>query len=204
MLAGRVGYELSSGLGFEIDFGQIGGLEMTNRRKTTLLGEQQTPVAVDIKDQVTVGGLFFGVGASYTFLRKPVIAAFAVGVSQWYAKIEVTREGTAVTDEAPSPRTMTSTSNQDTATFTVFSPELRFGYPVHEHLEIGIGLGAFIVPGADVRPKVVQTPEATATDTQPESNGKTIGFVPQPNATPESAISSFGLFRGSVYVRAPF
>ena len=71
---------------------------------------------------------------------------------------------------------------------------------------------------AEVRPKIVQTPQATSTDTQPKvanpdldcsatptpAGCKAIGFVPQPNATPESAIGTFVLPRASIFVRFAF
>lgn len=205
-LTGRLGYELSNGLGVEVDVGMVNGISMSNTRHLTLRGEQMVPVDATITDEVNAAGPFVGFGVSYAFLRKPIVATAVLGVAQWFATIDTTRSGSVATDAAPSPRPLRpeSAEAQETATITVLTPELRFGYPLHEHLEIGIGLGAFLAVGAEVRPKVVQSPQSTADDPQPKSGGKAIGFVPQPTATPESALETFALFRASLYLRAPF
>jgi hypothetical protein len=95
-------------------------------------------------------------------------------------------------------------------TFPWVAPEVRLGYPISDAVQVGASLGVFIGI-ADVRPKIVQTPQSTPTDQQPsvplqpgETAPRAIGFVPQPNATPEAAIGTFVLPQASLFVRVAF
>lgn len=226
----RAGYEIAPGLSLELDLGYA-YVSSKVARKTRLLGEQQTPVNVDITDEWTLGGFMAGVGASYRFFRKPVALYGAItGGVIFGAKVRDHRGGTtpclvgdsptgsatcssAETQAAPSPRPMLPTSGSINKTIPWFAPEVRVAYPLSDSLQIGLSFGAMIGI-ADARPKVVQTPQATSTDTQPKvadpacastpASCKAIGFVPQPNATPESAIGTFILPRAAVFVRFAF
>jgi len=223
----RAGYELAPGLSIELDLGYA---YVTSKvaRKTRLLGEQQIPVNVDITDEWSMAGFMAGVGASYRFLRKPVAIYGAVtGGLILGATVRDRRGGTtpclvldsptgsatcssAETRDDPNPRPMLPTSGTEKKTIPFFTPEIRIAFPITDSLQVGFSLGAMIGI-ADVRPKIVQTPQATSKDTQPAvpstdpaAPRKAIGFVPQPNATPESAIGTFILPRAAIFIRFAF
>lgn len=205
-LEGRFAYQFGgSDFAIEAGLGYIAKLNMRVARRTKLFGEQSVPVDVDIADDVSVSGTFVTIGASYTFLRKPVIGALALGFGNWWADLETTRSGTAVTAEAPSPREMKPTTSSDKASMFLVVPEARLAYPVLPNLQVGASVGGFFTFG-DAAPKVVQTPVATPTDPQPKVPGTTnaIGFVPQPNAEPQTAMDSPVLFRGALFVSGVF
>jgi hypothetical protein len=204
-LEGRLSYQLpATALGFEVGIGYIGGLGMRVTRDTTLLGEQNTPVSVHITDDVRVSGAFAVVGVSYAFIQKPVVFAGALSAGNWWAELETTRTGTAVTAAPPSPREMKGASKEEKANMLLVIPEVRLAYPVLPNLQVGLSLGGFFTFG-EARPKVVQTPVATPTDTQPAvPGGGAIGFVPQTNATPQSAMDSPILFRSALFVSGVF
>jgi hypothetical protein len=97
-------------------------------------------------------------------------------------------------------------------TFPWFAPEVRAAYPLTDAVQIGLAVGVFIGI-TDARPKVVQTPQATKTDPQPSvppqpgdnpATSRAIGFVPQPNASPESAVGTFVIPRASLFLRIAF
>jgi hypothetical protein len=201
-MLGRVGYQLTMGLGFELDLG-LYNFSTRVTRNTTLLGEQANPVAVNITDETAVGGPFVGANVTYNVVKKPLVTTLALGIAQWFTTVETKRTGTAVTEAQPSPRTMTSSKSEESASFTMIVPEVRVAYPIANFLQVGISFGAFAAIG-ESRPKVTQTPQTTPTDSQPSANGRPIGFVPQPGATPESAIDSPILFRSALFARALF
>lgn len=228
----RAGYEIAPGLSLEVDLGYA-YVKSSLSRKTRLLGEQQAPVKVDVTDEWSMGGFMAGIGASYRFLRKPIVVYGAItGGLILGATVRDRRGGStpcltpdakdasgnavpsgnvtgsatcssAETDATPNPRPMLPTSGSEKKTIPWFAPEVRIAYPISESLQIGLAVGAMIGI-ADVRPKIVQTPQATLTDSQPKTGGKAIGFVPQPNASPESAIGTFILPRAAVFVRLAF
>lgn len=208
-LEGRVGYQLpGSDLAFEVGLGYIAGLNATVARRTTLLGEQSVPVSVDIKDDVSASGIFAAVGVSYTFFRKPVVGALAVSVGNWWTEIETTRSGTAVTAAPPSPREMKPVSTATDANMLLVMPEARLAYPVLANLHVGLSLGGFFAFG-EARPRIIQTPVVAPGDSQPSAPGtgvppRPIGFVPQPNAEPESAIDGPIMFRSALFVSGLF
>lgn len=218
----RAGYELAPGLSLELDLGYA---YVTSKlsRKTRLFGEQQVPVKVDITDEWSMRGFMAGVGVSYRFLRKPIAVYGAItGGVIFGGRVNDRRGGdatcldkvtgaptgpstcaTAEVDADPKTRPMLATNNTQTKTIPWFAPEIRVALPITDAVQVGLAVGAFIGI-ADVRPKIVQTPQATPSDSQPKSDSKAIGFVPQPNANPESAIGTFILPRASVFVRFAF
>ncbi len=204
-LEGRFAYQFpGTDLAIEAGLGYISGFNMRVTRDTVLHGEQSAPVNVNITDDVSVSGTFVAIGVSYTFFRKPIIGALAVAGGNWWAELETSRSGTAVTADPPSPREMKSVKETDKPSMLVFIPEARLAYPVLPNLQIGLSLGAFFAFG-ESRPKVMQTPVATPTDTQPKTpGGQTIGFVPQPNVPPETALDSPILFRSALFVSGVF
>jgi len=206
-LEGRLAYQFGgSDLAVAAGLGYIAKLNMRVARQTKLLGEQAVPVDVNIADDVSAAGAFVTVGASYTFLRKPLLGAVAVGLGNWWANVETTRTGTAVTAEQPSPREMRPVTASEARSLFLVVPEARLAYPVLPNLHVGASLGGFFTFG-EARPKVMQTPAATATDPQPSVPGdprRAIGFVPQPTAEPESAMDSPILFRGALFVSGVF
>lgn len=205
----RLGYELNGGLGFSAELGQVVGIEMVNRRQTTMYGEQQIKVPVDVKDEVKVSGVFVGIAVSYTFMRKPIIGTASLGGGQWYSTLDFKRSGTAAVDGDPARRLSTVESGVDNTeaiatTITVFTPEVRFAYPLHKHFELGVSLGMFMALGAEVRPKAYTTPGLNPDKTPPRIDNKPVGFVPQPNSTFETAMETFAMFRGAIDLRVPF
>jgi len=239
----RGGYEVAPGLSIELDIGYA-YVRSALSRKTRLTGEQSTPVNVDITDEWSMRGFMVGVGAAYRFLRKPVALYGAVSggvlvgasvrdrrsgstacLTPAQAGVTTRPSGTnncssAETLAEPSPRSMLPTNSQPvSATIPWVAPELRLGIPIGEAIQVGVSLGVFIGI-ADVRPKVVQTPQATEcstadamagtckADPQPAvkdpASPRAIGFVPQPNATPETAIGTFILPRAALFLRVAF
>lgn len=224
----RAGYEIAPGLSLELNVGYA-YVKAALSRKTRLIGEQSTPVNVDIKDEWSMRGFMIGVGAAYRFFSKPVAlyGAISGGVLVGASVKDrrsgeiacLTPQGTpsgtnncsgAETRVEPSPRSMLPTNSTPISTTIPWvAPEVRLGYPINDSVQVGAALGVFIGI-ADVRPKVVQTPQATPTDPQPSVPGaagepsRAIGFVPQPNATPETAIGTFVLPQASLFVRVAF
>ncbi len=225
----RAGYEVAPGLSIELELGYA---YVTSKlsRKTKLLGEQSVPVDVDITDEFSLSGFVVGVGASYAFIRRPIVIAGAItGGAIISARIRNTRGGTtqctdparagaadcsgAVTEAQPSPRAMNPTTGSDKKTIPWFTPEIRVSYPITESFSVGLGIGVFIGIG-EGRPRITQTPTTSANDLDDRGvpnqkpsvpgPGGTIGFIPQTNANPESAIGTFILPRATLFVKLAF
>lgn len=198
----RAGYELGFGLGFEAELGYASVLARV-ARSTTLYGEQSNPVAVNITDETSIGGPFAAASVTYSPMRKPIVPTLALGIGQWFTTVEHSRTGTAVTDAQPSPRALTPSGSDTSASFTLLIPEVRVAYPVLDMLQIGVSVGAFVVIG-ETRPAVRQAPRSEPGDPTPTSNGKPIGFVPSVQSKAESALENALLVRTALYVRALF
>lgn len=220
----RGGYEIAPGLSLELDIGYA-YISSSLSRKTRLFGEQQAPVNVNITDTWTVAGFVVGIGASYRFLRKPIAIYGALSAGAILgARVRDRRSGdaqclppstatdcpTAETRDAPTDRPMVPFSAVETKTIPWIAPEFRFALPITEAMQLGLSIGAFIGT-TDARPKIQQTPQATATDSQPaippqpgDTTRRPIGFVPQPNAKAESAVQTFVLPRAALFFRLAF
>jgi hypothetical protein len=241
----RAGYEIAPGFSLELDVGYA-YVKSSLSRKTRLIGEQSTPVNVDIQDDWSMSGFMAGLGVAYRFIRSPVAVYGALsGGVIINARVRDRRSGSvaclnatgtapsgatncsgAETRLDPSPRSMLPTSSAqypdtERKTFPWFAPEVRVAYPLGDAVQIGLSLGVFIGI-ADARPKVVQTPQATncpagavgcTPDPQPSvppqpgddpAKSRAIGFVPQPNASPETAVGTFVIPRASLFVRIAF
>lgn len=224
----RAGYEVAPGLSLELDLGYM-YVQSSISRKMTLRGEQQVPVKVDIMDEWTVRGFMAGVGLSYRFLRKPIAVYGAltggviIGAKAYdrrsgtagclYAETDGAQAGlpnpaqnncsTAEVDADPKIRPMLPDNRTASKTVPWFAPEIRVAYPITDALQVGLAFGA-LIGIADLRPKIQQTPQASVTDKTPKVDGRAIGFVPQPNANPESAVGTFVLPRASLFVRLAF
>ncbi|MBI2391378.1 MAG: PEGA domain-containing protein [Deltaproteobacteria bacterium] len=244
----RAGYEIAPGLSLELDLGYA-YVKSSLSRTTRLLGEQSTPVKVDITDEWSMSGFLAGVGASYRFLRKPLAVYGAItGGVIFGARVRdrrggdtpcLTTDGSGLSGAANcssaevasgvnsgTQRSMLPDIDTVKQTFPWFAPEIRIAYPITDSIQIGLSFGAFIGI-TDARPKIIQTPQAVTCppgavgctpDPQPKvpdptlncaqtpapTGCKAIGFVPQPNLQPESAIGTFILPRTALFVRLAF
>ncbi len=208
MVGARFGYELAAGLAFEAELGLLTGGSMKIARDKILLGEQAAPVPTQLVDEVKFGGPMLLAGASYAVIRSPIVLSPAFGLGVLFAKYEVARSGTATTDAPPSPRPMASTtSSSESATHVIAVPEIRAALPIGEHVQLGLSFAALIILDGEIRPKLTQTPTSSPDDpnSKPTSGGRVIGFLPQTNATPESAVEGpIVLFRPTAYTRFLF
>jgi hypothetical protein len=228
----RAGYEVAPGLAIELELGYMYAKASVSR-KTTLFGEQSTPVKVDITDDFSLSGFVVGAGASYAFIRRPIVLSGAIiGGAIIGAKVKERRSGSTpcldpagsgnpsgATDcssaevlKAPTTRPMLPATGggQTSKTLPFFAPQVRVAYPITDAFQVGLGLGVLIGIG-EIRPEVKQTPQAvptdkTATATGTDGNPHSIGFVPQPaqNATPQSAIGTFIIPRAELFFKLAF
>jgi hypothetical protein len=222
----RGGYEVAPGLSIELDVGYA-YIQSSLSRKTTLSGEGQVPVKVDITDTWTVTGFVVGAGLAYRFLRKPIMIYGALtGGAILGARVRDRRSGNlpciaptvgddcsgAEVRDPPSPRAMAPFSAQESKTIPWIAPEFRFGLPLGDAMQVGLSIGAFIGT-TDARPRIQQTPLGSGTDQQPAipplpgdkpTDRRPIGFVPQPGTNPESAVQTFVLPRVALYFRLAF
>ncbi|MGZ5967911.1 MAG: PEGA domain-containing protein, partial [Polyangiales bacterium] len=224
----RAGYEVAPGLSIELELGYMYA-KANVARKTTLYGEQSTPVKVDVTDDWSLSGFVVGLGASYAFIRRPIVLSGAIaGGAIIGAKVKDRRSGTTpcldnngvpngATDcssaevlKDPTTRPMLPTTGTASKTIPFFAPQLRIAMPITEAFQIGLGLGVLIGIG-ELRPEIKQTPQAVPTDKTAMATGTdgkphSIGFVPQPaqNATPESAIGTFIIPRAELFFKLAF
>jgi hypothetical protein len=226
----RAGYEVAPGLAIEVELGYA-YVRSSLSRKMTMFGEQNARVAVDVTDEWSLRGIVFGVGASYAFVRRPIIVTGAItGGAIIGATIRDRRGGTTPclsrggvpecsgveTSQPPSPRSMPAVTGSESKTIPWFTPEIRIAYPITEAFQIGIGLGAF-VGITDARPRVAQTPDRSPQDLDerglpvpprtaptPDQPARSIGFVPSSDRAPETAVGTFVLPRASLFVKLAF
>lgn len=223
----RGGYEIAPGLSLELDLGYQ-YVKSSLSRRVTLAGELNARADADITDEWSMSGLSVGIGVSYAFIRRPIVIAGALsGGAIVGGKVRDHRGGSAecldpttgqpngsltcstvVVAQPPSPRPMLPNAATVSKTIPWFTPEVRIAYPVSDAVSVGLGLGVFIGIG-ESRPQVSQTPQGTPTDRTPGvvgSDGKvhSIGFVPQLNSQPESAVGTFLFPRASLFVKLAF
>jgi len=200
----RAGYDVAPQLAIELSAGFLSA-KMSVSRKTQLAGDSGLLVPVDIADSATLSGPLIGLGASFAFFKKPIVLSGALSAGTILARAKDSRNGTVTTDAAPTKRDLTPNPASDTISKVVpfIAPELRFAYPIGDQLQIGLSLGA-LIGITDARPKVRLQPTTSASDPggTPKYNGSSIGFVPR--GDPESAIGTFLLAQGSLFVRVAF
>ena len=167
-------------------------------------------VPADLDDSMVFGGPFLGVGAAYAFVREPVRFSIAVTVGAQLARSLTDRTGSVQTDAQPSPRPLFSaTSDAVLAVIPLMMPEARLAFPIGERFSIGGSLGA-IIGFADIRPKVSQAAEPSNADkdasgpTNPQWQGKYIGFLPRQGSKPDSAMGTFVVGALSLFGRVVF
>jgi len=203
----RAAYEITPGFAVELDLGYM-LTKYSVSRKMTLLGEGQSRANVNITDDVSVAGPMFGIGASYTFFRQPMILSGALSGGIILAKVKETRKGTVETQAPPSPRDMTDASPTDSKAIPFVAPEVRLGIPIGESMTLGFGLGV-LIGVTESKPIVRQSAKPNAADpgNQPREPGptvpgKTLGFIP--STQPESAVGLFILPQASVSFKIAF
>lgn len=220
----RGGYEVAPGLSVELDLGYA-YVSSSLSRKTILSGENQAPVNVDITDTWSLSGFVVGAGAAYRIVRAPIAiyGALAGGVILG-GRVRDRRSGNfaclppesatdcsgAETRDPPSPRPMPPFGAQVSKTIPWIAPEVRFGLPLNDAMQIGVSIGAFIGI-TDARPAIRQAPQKTSPTDTPEipprpgdTTRRPIGVVPALDAPVESAIGTFVLPRVAVFFRLAF
>ncbi|MGZ3476161.1 MAG: PEGA domain-containing protein, partial [Polyangiales bacterium] len=204
----RGGWDLSPRVTLE---GSLGYLRMTMNvaRKLDVQAEGGS-VPGDLHDYVVFGGPFLGVGAAYAIVREPVRVSVAITLGAQLVRSLTDRDGTVQTDAPPSPRPLFSaTSDAVIALVPLVIPEVRVAWPLTERFSIGGSLSA-IIGFADVRPNVSQAAVPSNADkdasgpTNPQWQGKYIGFVPRQGSKPESDMGTFAVGGLSVFGRVVF
>lgn len=204
----RGGYEISPRATLEAT---LGYLRMATRvtRRLDLPGEGG-PVPAEITDGAAFGGPFLAVGAAYALVREPLRLSVALSVGAQVARSQDDRDGSVSTDAQPSPRPLFSASSDPAfGVIPLVLPELRLSYPLSDRISIGGSLFA-IVGFADLRPRIAQTAQGSPNDTaggaptNPQWQGKYIGFVPQQGSRPESSVGTFVLGGLAFFARAAF
>jgi hypothetical protein len=222
----RAGYEVAPGLAIELELGYMYAKASVSR-KTTLYGEQSTPVKVDITDDFSLSGFVVGAGLSYAFIRRPIVLSGAIiGGAIVGAKVKERRNGstpcidrngalTGATDcssaevlESPTTRPMIPASNTVSKTLPFFTPQVRIAYPITDAFQVGLGLGVLIGIG-EFRPEVKQSPQGTPTDGTPKAigtdgNPHSIGFLPQQGQNTQSAVGTFVMPRAELFFKLAF
>jgi hypothetical protein len=204
----RGGWDLTPRVTLE---GSLGYLRMTMHvaRKLDIPAEGGS-VPGDLDDHLVFGGPFLGVGAAYAIVREPVRVSVAVTLGAQLVRSLTDRTGSVQTDAPPSPRPLFSaTSDAVLQVVPLVIPEVRAAWPLTERFSIGGSLSA-IIGFADVRPKVSQAAEPSTADkdasgpTNPQYQGKYIGFVPRQGSKPESGMGTFAVGGLSVFGRVVF
>ena len=185
----------------EVGYARVG---MGNARRTSLLGDVGL-VPVDIRDEVTLGGPFAGVGAAFAIVREPLIVAAALGGGVILANVDLARSGTVNVDAPPNPRLLDTGPIQSVrAAVPYLSPQARLVIPVGDRLKLGVALGALIGLSSS-RPEVHQFARAEG-GTNAQYSGKPIGFLPRnpsPNGN-ESATGTFVLPEAQLFAKVAF
>jgi len=204
----RGSYEIARGLAIELDLGYA-YIKAAVSRRTALQGEQINPIPVDITDTVKVGGPLIGLGASYTFLRRPFVLSGALIAGVILARVRETRTGFVTVDDAPTQRPLAQNGiDPVTKALPFFIPEVRLAYPLTEQLSLGVSLGA-LIGVSDVKPVIKQSPVPSANDVTPTGakrnplyQGGSIGQLPK--GSPESATGTFILPEATIFAKMAF
>jgi hypothetical protein len=196
----RGGYELVPRLSVELGVG-FASVAMSVSRRMALRGEPTVPVPADIRDEVKLSGPFATLGASFVFVRKPIVFSAAVSGGALLGRVRERRTGTVESDANPQEPLLPWNADPVTKLVPIIGAELRVAVPLSEVFQVGLAFGGLVGFAGDVRPTAAQL-QAPA-NAQAKSNGAFIGFVPQ-RGTSESAVGTFLMANGTVFGRMSF